>query len=514
MSEIQITNYTTKEILSKWARLAKFIQQVEALEWEKARKKALSLIKDREKAVAYIDSKRSGATLPESKTTSKPIKKENQSKQLNWKLKKQKRKTSTDQTIFHQNYLRLLKIAPGLEERLLNDEEVYGKSKIPGMMEFNLEWLFTEDEGVYHLAMSHYYKQNGDMVPDPDMRILVNVNEEYIKALAYQDYIGYQQVYDDMIDRNKINLKLSKSLNSFLKTWLVNLINQHQIVKWDNDTENQKVFIPQLPEMKIVKDEQLELPKEEPKKQEHQKSKSQKLREVKAIFSKIYQKLLKLAPDLIQRLKKDEIDGILSNGKSETFDLVPAIPLNTTTFRFGINEISENGKSLIVSVNVRSKRAWVTFADKGFVSDYEYSNEKHELFSNETDLANDTFESWLFLLLDDNYKVEWNDQKGEEEKIETKEDEKLAPNTPQPEGKVKLTDRHIKAGFKQKHIDWINKHRKGLVLVVRRNIANKTKDFLSDLRKTAMKPGKRISRTGVIYYEGRSNRSDLTSAGL
>ena len=36
-----------------------------------------------------------------------------------------------------------------------------------------------------------------------------------------------------------------------------------------------------------------------------------------------------------------------------------------------------------------------------------------------------------------------------------------------------------------------------------------TKNEIKDLRKKALAPGKRISKTGKVYYEYRANRSDI-----
>lgn len=644
MSEKEITSYTTKEILSKWARLAKFIMHYDALEWDDARKKALELIKDREKAVSYIESKRNSNPLP---SNSSPT---DYSGKLNFDFK---RRTSGD-SIFHQNYKRLLKIAPGLEEKLLNDQEVYGKSKVPGMMDFNLEWLYTEEEGVFHMAMSHYYIQNGDMVADPDMRILVNVNEQFVRVLAYQDAFGYQEVFEDMFDRNKINLKLSKSLNSFLKTWLINLNNQQHRIVWkheeeetylptlnlvrdspridskteekskpniDNKNQSKKKKTKELrtlyedtykkllrifPDLiRRLKNEQTignmtnqsknsyeittALPKNKStlrfaiqendekkttaiiavnlrnkrawlsfadqgfvdvkssydednhkllsdmtdyantafnswlylietdnykvrwKEKESDKKETKELKvlgyrdqakKVKTLFVDIYKSLEYLLPDLTQRLKKDEVDGILSAKRGISYDLIPSIPLNTTTYRFGINENKDSGISLIISVNHRNKRAWLNYADPDFVDEHIYIHDGTDLFKEEVEKANRLFLDWINNLNDKNYKVNWN------EKVE------LAPNSPQIEGHVKLTNFHEKEGIKQKHIDWINEHKKGLVLVKRRDMINNTKSIEADQERIAMKAGKRLSRTGVVYYEGRSNRVDMTDNGL
>ena len=41
-----------------------------------------------------------------------------------------------------------------------------------------------------------------------------------------------------------------------------------------------------------------------------------------------------------------------------------------------------------------------------------------------------------------------------------------------------------------------------------------TSNTYKDKRRTAMPPGKRISKAGNIYYEGRLNRSDLIGSKL
>jgi hypothetical protein len=81
-------------------------------------------------------------------------------------------------------------------------------------------------------------------------------------------------------------------------------------------------------------------------------------------------------------------------------------------------------------------------------------------------------------------------------------------------GKVKLTEQHKRAGITQKDINWINKNKQGMVLTPRKNPINNTVSLQADFSKKAKRPGKRISATGRIYYEGRSNRSDLSDAGL
>ena len=43
-------------------------------------------------------------------------------------------------------------------------------------------------------SLAHYYKQGGDLIPDPDMEIKVFPEFEMAEALTYQDSFGYRKV--------------------------------------------------------------------------------------------------------------------------------------------------------------------------------------------------------------------------------------------------------------------------------------------------------------------------------
>jgi hypothetical protein len=62
-------------------------------------------------------------------------------------------------------------------------------------------------------------------------------------------------------------------------------------------------------------------------------------------------------------------------------------------------------------------------------------------------------------------------------------------------GNVSLVQAHVKVGVQQRDIDWINKHRQGLVFTPKRDAKVKRHGF-------------RISAVGKVSYEGRSKRKD------
>ena len=119
-------------------------------------------------------------------------------------------------------YNRLIRVIPNLYSI-----KESGKSESSGFMDFNLD-ILQRKGNVLRVAISHYYKHpSGDMIPDPDMEILVNRKTETAEALTYQDTYGYQEVYSE---DGSCNQSLQRSLDEFLLMWLCNLYDQgHKI---------------------------------------------------------------------------------------------------------------------------------------------------------------------------------------------------------------------------------------------------------------------------------------------
>ncbi len=83
--------------------------------------------------------------------------------------------------------------------------------------------LVIEKLGDKHYSLTHYYEQNGDLCPDPDMEVKVYPDTKMAEALSYQDSFGYRCVYPEL---GKVDIKAKKELNIFLDKWLSNIINQ------------------------------------------------------------------------------------------------------------------------------------------------------------------------------------------------------------------------------------------------------------------------------------------------
>ncbi|MGM8228917.1 DUF6908 domain-containing protein [Cellvibrio sp. ARAG 10.3] len=115
-----------------------------------------------------------------------------------------------------------------------------GKSRSQGYMDLVYERLPMIDcvNGLPNKAISiaHYFEMNGDLCQDPEMVVLVNASSKTAEAYHFQQAMPpiYQEVYDD---GNRVDPALKQNLNTFLETWLANLVNQGHGVEWEDYQE-------------------------------------------------------------------------------------------------------------------------------------------------------------------------------------------------------------------------------------------------------------------------------------
>jgi len=116
-------------------------------------------------------------------------------------------------TIYNQIYDKLVSLIPNLEQMEVGSSQI---SKAEGFMDLHLDVLseeVVEQLQVKVMSLAHYYKQNGDLVLDPDMTIKIYSQYKIAEALTLQDYFGYQQVYHT---KAMVNSTVKVSSNSFL----------------------------------------------------------------------------------------------------------------------------------------------------------------------------------------------------------------------------------------------------------------------------------------------------------
>lgn len=117
-------------------------------------------------------------------------------------------------TVFQRNFTLLNEVTGGLL-KFISSPTGYLKLKSQGYMDLVIERL-----GADEISITHYYEQNGDLVPSPDMQIKISFDDETVEAITFQNSLVYWQVYSES---SAVNEKYKKELNSFLSLWLRNL---------------------------------------------------------------------------------------------------------------------------------------------------------------------------------------------------------------------------------------------------------------------------------------------------
>lgn len=113
-------------------------------------------------------------------------------------------------------YTRLLHVIPNLR-----NIGRYEKLSASGFMDLHVD-ILSKTGNVWRISLAHNYKSGGDVIPDPDMEVTVDFDNETAQAETYQDTYVYREATDG---------RSRKELNDFLLLWLGNLIEQgHKIV--------------------------------------------------------------------------------------------------------------------------------------------------------------------------------------------------------------------------------------------------------------------------------------------
>jgi hypothetical protein len=124
-----------------------------------------------------------------------------------------------------QAFLKLVKLLPGELQHIKidNTEETF--------MPVSFEFLFNVQFGpvqakVY--ALAHFYKQNGDLVPDPDMQFMQfqQKGEDVILPMTYQDAMRFDECLFQENIKWKVLKKKMHSMVSFANIWLKNIEDQ------------------------------------------------------------------------------------------------------------------------------------------------------------------------------------------------------------------------------------------------------------------------------------------------
>ena len=122
-------------------------------------------------------------------------------------------------------YKRLLTIFPSLEAMAAGGyKKVVNEPYMPLSMD-----ILADIEYGRVISIAHNFIQNGDVMADPDMQILVTCEKQSAQAMTFQnDSLGiYQEcLFFDDAGKLLVRMKLLKDLNRFLDVWTKNLVDQ------------------------------------------------------------------------------------------------------------------------------------------------------------------------------------------------------------------------------------------------------------------------------------------------
>jgi len=135
-------------------------------------------------------------------------------------------------TVYETNFDRLVKLGVFVD----GHEDDARKSAASSLMDLTVErrqhmdGLGPKKGLVYSLA--HTFIQNGDLCMDPAMDVIVYPESNMVEALTFEMSLPpvYQVVYPEP---GRYFPKLKSELNSFLRQWLNNLLDQGHGKHWE-----------------------------------------------------------------------------------------------------------------------------------------------------------------------------------------------------------------------------------------------------------------------------------------
>jgi uncharacterized protein YqiB (DUF1249 family) len=122
------------------------------------------------------------------------------------------------------NYKRLLALLPDVQS-MEGGSAV--KMKAEPFMDLCIDVLWQKGT-VTNISMAHYFEQNGDLVPDPDMEVMLMHVTQMALPVHFQDCRVYRQCMEGTVI---IDSREFAGQSSFLSRWLRNIKAQgHRII--------------------------------------------------------------------------------------------------------------------------------------------------------------------------------------------------------------------------------------------------------------------------------------------
>lgn len=123
------------------------------------------------------------------------------------------------------NYKRLLALLPAVQTM---EQGGAVKMKAEPFMDLCID-VIRQQGTVTQISMAHYYEQNGDLVPDPDMEVMLMHVTRLALPVHFQNALAYRVCIEG---EKVINGKELADQSCFLSMWLRNIKAQgHQLIQ-------------------------------------------------------------------------------------------------------------------------------------------------------------------------------------------------------------------------------------------------------------------------------------------
>lgn len=429
--------------------------------------------------------------------------------------------STLEKSIIEQNFNAFLKLAPGIEEKLLSfnplTELLSGKSSNTEYKDFEIKILKREGD-LFYLTLSQSSTEKAKPAYDNKMDVLLNLNGQ-LEALSFENIFQKKAVYDDMYLRTVVNPQEFQGCNAYLLRWLAELAKQGHKIEWT-------VHLP--PDLPTGVQPDAQEPEELPVYDDltnmiaHVYGISlfealNKTIEVvaagkyEAYFMLImrYYKGISKDVDTLARINYDLLEVTIPDLKERLQYPYSygSITFQTEGFSYDMHRCNSyypylqnlviikgnepKSSKMLLTFDLKKRRVWISIISNWFHGIPDYWNDAKNVaevvrFQRNYQLTN--FLEWLFLT---KHTLIWHNHPSEG----------IVPDF-QP-GYVQLTPAHINAGVEQKHIEYINRFQKGLAFNSPRQLADKEPDLETRIAWAMQKPGFSVDKKGRIHHRNR-----------
>lgn len=115
-------------------------------------------------------------------------------------------------------YQLILQLAPNVLYMTAGEGQ---KSTVPDHMDLHLDCLYSKEKSRA-IALSHYFKENGDCVPDPDMEIILYPHQKRATPYSFKNACSSNYIHKHENRRSKKR----REFTQFLRVWLENCLAQ------------------------------------------------------------------------------------------------------------------------------------------------------------------------------------------------------------------------------------------------------------------------------------------------